>query len=102
MPGERPALVSGRYPLTPDPLELQRCVLEHARDLDRNVDHHKAHSWRLQELEKTSKAVDERLDRLSAEFAGLARQVKLITAVGAGATTLAVTVAIAAFNWVLK
>ncbi|OGO09126.1 MAG: hypothetical protein A2Y61_00660 [Chloroflexi bacterium RBG_13_60_13] len=53
MPGERPALVSGRYPMTADPIDLQRVAVEHARELDRNVDHHKAHSYRLGVLEAT-------------------------------------------------
>jgi hypothetical protein len=87
-PGERPAVVSGRYPLSPDPADLQRCVLEHARELDRSLDHHRAHSYRLGELESARAEHDSRLDTVAVELARL----RTAVAVGAAALTIALSV----------
>ena len=87
-PGERPALLSGRYPLSHEPEDLQRCVLEHARELDRSMAHHRAHSYRLPAPEPTKDTPGERLDAIGIELA------RLRTTVTVGTAALAVLLSV--------
>ncbi|OGO09127.1 MAG: hypothetical protein A2Y61_00665 [Chloroflexi bacterium RBG_13_60_13] len=63
-------------------------MLEHARELDRSMAHHRAHSYRLGELEQTKATHDERLDAIGIELA------RLRTTVTVGTAALAVLLSV--------
>lgn len=77
-------------------------VLEHARDLDQNVEHHKAWARRIHELEESSKVQDATLTDVAVRLAKLSTEFKTTMVVSAGATTVLVTLAMALIQWVTK
>lgn len=57
------------FPRSSDARELERVSVEHARALDRNIMHHRAHSSRLGELERSDRDQGERLEELKVGLA---------------------------------
>ena len=102
MPAGEHRIISGRYPLTPDPDELQRCVLEHARDLDRNVEHHAAHARRIKALEDGHQTQADQLSDIQVRLAKLSGELRMTIAIGAGAIALLVPVLTRVLEWIAK
>lgn len=92
----------GWFPRCSDARELERVAREHARALERNVDHHEAHATRLERLETSDRDQAQKLERLTVAVAEVRATLKAHVRIVLVVIPVAVTLLQQAWQWLAK